>query len=196
MRAADLAAIDDWGFPGPVLMENAALGVVEAVATNYPEAREIVVFCGPGNNGGDGLAVARHLTIRGCEVRVLLLDWQRNRSADAQLQLDLCQRQEVPITAVDSAEALRQLAPDGFAADLWLDALFGTGLSRPLEGLFEEAVGWLASGLVPVVALDLPSGLDASRGEPIGPLRPGPDDRHFRGAEACARLRAGLRLLR
>ena len=169
MREADRAAIDEWGIPGPVLMENAAMGVVEAVCHSYPESDRIVVFCGPGNNGGDGLAVARHLALRGFEPRVVLVGWSRNRSGDASLQHEICRRQGIPMLSAETAEEFRSLAPREIAGDLWIDAIFGTGLSRPAEGVFAEAVDWLASRLAPVVAIDLPSGLDASRGEEIGP---------------------------
>lgn len=169
MRAADRAAIEEWGIPGLVLMENAALGVVEAICRRFDEASKIVIFCGPGNNGGDGLAVARHLMLRRFEPRILLLGWSRNRSEDAQRQLEICERQGVPLTRIETTEELRGSFPAALNGDLWVDALFGTGLSRPLEGLFAEAVSWLSSGLAPVVSVDLPSGLDASKGELIGP---------------------------
>lgn len=169
MRAVDRRAIEEWGFPSTVLMENAALGVVEAVAAEYAEADRVLIFCGPGNNGGDGLAVARHLDLRGYAVGVVLVGWSKNRSEDADLQLGFCRRAGLAIAEIDSEEDLRAAAWEDAAADLWIDALFGTGLSRPLEGLFAELARRLSDGPVPVVAVDLPSGLDASRGEPIGP---------------------------
>ena len=169
MRSADQAAIEQWGIPGLVLMENAAIGVVEAICRDYGEVSRILVFCGPGNNGGDGLAIGRHLELRGFSPRLLLVGWSRNRSADAQRQLDICERQGLPIAKVESVDELRELAPEGLAADLFVDALFGTGLARPLEGVFAEAVRWLAGDMAPVLAVDLPSGLDASTGEVIGP---------------------------
>ena len=73
MAAVDRRAIDEMGIPGMVLMENAAVGVVDALADVFPLAENVVVLCGPGNNGGDGLAVARHLDARGYGVRTLLL---------------------------------------------------------------------------------------------------------------------------
>ena len=169
MRAADRAAIEDWGIPGLVLMENAALGVVEAVCRSYADAGRILIFCGPGNNGGDGLAVGRHLALRGFEPHLLLVGWSRNRSADADLQLDVCTRQGLATTRIETVEELRAVFPARLESDLWIDALFGTGLSRPLEDVFAEAVSWLEKAPVPVVAVDLPSGLDASSGELIGP---------------------------
>lgn len=169
MRAVDRAAIEEWGLPSTVLMENAALGIVEAVARQFPAAERVTVFCGPGNNGGDGLAVARHLDLRGYRVNIVLAGWSKNRSEDAALQHDICRRAGVPLIELESVEDLSTDERLGQQADLWIDALFGTGLSRPLEGLFAELVGRLSSGDVPVLAIDLPSGLDASRNEVIGP---------------------------
>jgi NAD(P)H-hydrate epimerase len=169
MQTVDRTAIEDWGIPGLVLMENAALGVVDAISERYAHATSAVVFCGPGNNGGDGLAIARHLTLRGYGVTVLLVGWSRNRSEDATLQHRLCLRQGVPLVELETVDDLRSLGPVDLQADLWIDALFGTGLKRPLEGLFATVVGWLAVRDRPVIAVDLPSGLDASSGEVQGP---------------------------
>lgn len=169
MRAADRAATEEWRIPGLVLMENAALGVVEAICRRFSEVSDVLVFCGPGNNGGDGLAIGRHLTLRGFSIHVLLIGWSRNRSDDAHCQLEICERQGLAITRIETADELRELAPEGLRADLWVDAIFGTGLSRPLEGVFAEAVRWLSSGLAPVLSVDLPSGLDASDSNEIGP---------------------------
>ena len=85
------------------------------------------------------------------------------------MQHDVCQRQGIPLLRAETREELRDMAPAELAADLWVDAVFGTGLSRPVEGVYEEAVAWLSSGLAPVIAIDLPSGLDASLGDQIGP---------------------------
>lgn len=169
MRATDRAAIEDWGIPGLVLMENAALGVVDALAERYPDAESVVVFCGPGNNGGDGFAVARHLTLRGYRVRLVLIGWGKNRSPDAELQHAICVRQGVPMLELEASRELAQIPLGSLDADLWVDALFGTGLSRPLEGLFAEVTELLASRRERVIAVDLPSGLDASTGEIPGP---------------------------
>jgi len=169
MLATDRAAIEDWGIPGLVLMENAALGVVDAITERYEDAESIVVFCGPGNNGGDGLAVARHLSLRGYRARLVLVGWGANSSADAELQERLCRRQGIPALELEGLEDLERLGPGDLDADLWVDALFGTGLSRPLDGLFAGVASLLAATSRPVVAVDLPSGLDASTGALIGP---------------------------
>src|SRR5262245_12367753 len=90
MRALDRRAIDEIGIPGPVLMENAAIGVVDALLEHFPDAQSVAIFCGPGNNGGDGLAVARHLLVRGCQPSAWLVTGGKTLSSDAELQLRVC----------------------------------------------------------------------------------------------------------
>src|SRR5579862_3839682 len=195
MRGVDRAAIERLGLPGLVLMENAALGVVDAIGRQYPRAESAAIFCGPGNNGGDGLAVARQLATRGYAVEIFLAAGkagqagevgragqagetgevgkagERQLSGDAGLQLAVCRRLELTI---------HELAPDGDAAaadaglaaalhDLVIDALFGTGLARPLAGWYARLVEGLNEVPRPRVAVDIPSGLSGSRAEPPGP---------------------------
>jgi hydroxyethylthiazole kinase-like uncharacterized protein yjeF len=169
MRGVDRVAIEQLGLPGLVLMENAALGVVDAIGRQYPRAESAAVFCGPGNNGGDGLAVARQLATRGYAVEIFLADGGRPLTGDAATQLAVCRR---------LALTLHELAPDGdldaaLAAaaqhDLVVDALFGTGLGRPLAGHFARLVEGLNEVPRPRVAVDIPSGLSGSRADLPGP---------------------------
>src|SRR3954447_18679550 len=105
MREVERAAIEELGIPSLVLMENAAIGVVEALCQAYGEADSVALFCGPGNNGGDGLAAARHLAIRGFEVRIFLVTGGRpvtGDGGDAGVQLGICRRAELPILEIDS----------------------------------------------------------------------------------------------
>jgi NAD(P)H-hydrate epimerase len=176
MRELDRSIVDRLGLPGLVLMENAALGVVEAIARHHPEAESAAVFCGPGNNGGDGLAVARHLATRGYGVEVFLATGGRPYEGDAALQLAVCRRLGMTLhqaPAADNGEGAESVLPSWLAAavqsDLVVDALFGTGLARPLAGLFARLVEGLDEVPRPRVAVDIPSGLAGSSAEPIGP---------------------------
>lgn len=169
MREVDRAAIEDLGVPSLVLMENAAIGVVEAIGRAFPEAESAAIFCGPGNNGGDGLAIARHLFVRGWEVRIFLITAGRGLSGDAEVQLGICRNAELPILEISSSQGLRPALEAASECELVVDALFGTGLTRPLEGLFAEVVTALNALGAPCVAVDLPSGLSASQPRPIGP---------------------------
>ncbi len=169
MRAVDRRAIEEIGIPSLVLMENAALGVVDALVARFPEARSVAIFCGPGNNGGDGLAVARQLAQRGFELHLYLLAGGRALSEDAAVQLAICRRGRLEVVEVEAAAELERALTEAERCDLLVDALFGTGLTRGLEGLFAACVVGLNTLGRPILAVDLPSGLDASRHQPPGP---------------------------
>jgi hydroxyethylthiazole kinase-like uncharacterized protein yjeF len=172
MRGVDRAAIERLGLPALVLMENAALGVVDAIGRQYPEAESAAIFCGPGNNGGDGLAVARQLATRGYAVEIFLADGGRPLAGDAALQLAVCRRLDLSIRQLPPDAGATELAEALAAArehDVVIDALFGTGLARPLSGLFARLVEGLNEVPRPRVAVDIPSGLSGSSAEPPGP---------------------------
>ncbi len=172
MRAVDRAAIERLGVPALVLMENAAIGVADAIGEAYPQAESAVVVCGPGNNGGDGCAVARHLAVRGYEVEVWLAGGGREPEGDAALQLAICRRMELPVHALGAGNDPAPLVAAAAATDLFVDALYGTGLGRPLAGEAAALVAALAELAVPKVAVDIPSGLHGSRPEIYGPHLP------------------------
>lgn len=161
MAAVDRRAIEELGIPGMVLMENAALGVVQALAETFPRAETAAILCGPGNNGGDGLAVARHLVARGYGVEVFLVRGGKEPSGDAGTQLAICRNMGIPVEDVLGEDDLAAPLAAAEACDLVVDALFGTGLSRPLSGHFGALVEGLAGSATPVLAVDLPSGLGA-----------------------------------
>lgn len=169
MREVDRAAIEVLGIPSLVLMENAALGVVEAIGEAFGETESAAIFCGPGNNGGDGLAVARLLSVRGWEVRIVLVTGGRELSPDAAVHFGICRKMELPIREVVTEDDLEAALSDAAECDLLVDALFGTGLARPLTGIFADVVEAMNELPIPCVAVDLPSGLSGSRAEPFTP---------------------------
>ncbi|HVG07295.1 MAG TPA: NAD(P)H-hydrate dehydratase [Thermoanaerobaculia bacterium] len=169
MREVDRSAIEELGIPSMVLMENAAIGVVDAIGEIYEDAESAAIFCGPGNNGGDGLAIARHLAVRGYEVQVFLVAGRRGMRGDAEVQLGICRRQGLAIQEVADEDGVVEALEEAREADLIVDALFGTGLSKPLEGLLADLVQGLNDLPVPRVSVDLPSGLNGSQSEPLGP---------------------------
>jgi hydroxyethylthiazole kinase-like uncharacterized protein yjeF len=148
MRQVDAAAIAQ-GTPGITLMENAGAAVAKWLVRRYPAARAVLVLAGPGNNGGDGFVAARHLAKRGLAVRVALLGPREALRGDAALAAADWEGETVDLAGIDPTRA-----------DVVIDALFGAGLTRPLDGPARACVEGLAASEVPVVAVDVPSGLD------------------------------------
>ena len=171
MQRIDRLTTERYGVPSLTLMENAGHGVVDFLTRRYPslENHRIAVVCGRGNNGGDGLVVARLLRQRLLKPRVLLLADPSDLRGDAAINLQRLEASGTP-EIVASPEAWRDIYPTLEGATLLVDALLGTGLTRPLEGFLLEVVNDL-NRLRPnpsVVAVDLPSGLSADTGRIIG----------------------------
>jgi len=165
MRAIDEAAIRGLGIPGMRLMERAGAAVAAHAAVLAPRGR-IRVVCGAGNNGGDGYVAGRLLHAAGREVEALALVPLARLSGDAREARGAAARAGLPIRDLASAEAI-QAEP----GELLVDALLGTGLARPPDGLFAAAIERLralrANGAL-VLAVDVPSGLSADTGRPLG----------------------------
>jgi NAD(P)H-hydrate epimerase len=169
MREADRHTIEDLGVPGLVLMENAATGVVDALRERFPEAEQVLILCGRGNNGGDGLAAARHLHNGGHSVQLVLFADPEKLSPDAAANYRMAEAFGVPITIIPDAD-LSQL-DELLAAvppDVIVDALLGTGLDRPLGGRLAEVVELVNSHPAPVLAVDVPTGLSGSSSQELG----------------------------
>ena len=122
MREVDRLAIEEIGIPGMVLMENAAIAVADAIAERFATTESVAIFCGPGNNGGDGLALGRQLAARGYTVDMLLVGGRRP-SGDAESQLEICRRGALPVTELGVGE-LEAAVEAARKADLIVDALF------------------------------------------------------------------------
>jgi NAD(P)H-hydrate epimerase len=163
MRSADRFTIDNLGVPGIVLMENAASGVVDALRESFPEVRRTLIFCGTGNNGGDGLAMARHLLNGGQDVHVCLLGDPVKLGPDAATNLRLAKSFGVTITFVktDDLSPIDGLLGD-WSPDVVVDAMLGTGIDRPLGGRFAQVAEKIEGSSLPVVAVDVPTGLSGS----------------------------------
>ena len=171
MREADRRTIADLGVPSLVLMEHAARQVVSAIESRWPSlpgAGRIVVLCGKGNNGGDGLAATRMLAARGAAVRACLAAPAAEMRGDAGVNLAALRRAGTPVVDVSSPSAWEAVRADVGACDLVIDALFGTGLTRPLAGHWRSIVSDLNRSRAPVASIDLPSGLSADTPEVIG----------------------------
>lgn len=171
MKDIDRTAIETLGIPGPVLMENAGIRVVRALRRRFPrlEAQRIVVVAGKGNNGGDGFVVARHLHNMGARPDVILFASKEEVKGDAAVNLGILLRMGLPIIEVRTAAELRKVRSKIERATVLIDALFGTGLAKPLDGLFAAAVADINRSAAFKVAIDIPSGLSADTFEVIGP---------------------------
>ncbi len=171
MRAIDKTAIEELGIPGIVLMENAGLRIVQVLKSRFPAIADerIVVAAGKGNNGGDGLVVARHLHNAGARPDVLLFSAKNEVTGDAADNLAVALKMGIPVTEVRDAAAWKKVRGVVFHASIVIDALFGTGLAKPLEGLFAAVVEDISRAEAYKVAVDIPSGLSADTFEIIGP---------------------------
>jgi hydroxyethylthiazole kinase-like uncharacterized protein yjeF len=167
MRAIERIAIEEMGISGTTLMERAGRATAECAITLAGQAGRIVVVCGAGNNGGDGFVAARHLHLAGREVVVIALGAAERATAEARAAWKQAEEAGVPVGGLPALQ--------GFPArpgDVVVDAIFGTGLLRPAVGPFAEAIeaiGALRERGARVLAVDLPSGISADTGRPIGP---------------------------
>jgi hydroxyethylthiazole kinase-like uncharacterized protein yjeF len=171
MKEADRRTIDEIGIPSLVLMENAGRQVVAAMEAMYSDLleRQVAVLCGRGNNGGDGFVVARTLVQRGVDVSVFLFGRVSAVRGDARTNLEILGRLGVTVVEVADSQAWELHFSEVSNCTLIVDAIFGTGLNAPLTGLIESVVADVNASAIPVVSIDLPSGLSADSPDPIGP---------------------------
>lgn len=167
VRDVDRRALEDYGIPGMLLMENAGRGATDFLCRMGCQG-PVVICAGKGNNGGDGFVIARHLAIRGVEVRLLLFDAIERLQGDAATNFRILQRsglagQVVPLP-VDTSWLSAQLS----GAEWIVDALLGTGTQGALREPYLTVIKAINRSGKPVLAVDLPSGLDCDTGESLG----------------------------
>jgi len=159
MRATDRATSERFGVPSLTLMENAGAAVAEYVLAHHAAVRRVVVFCGKGNNGGDGFVVARRLHQKGKIVQVILLASPSELKGDAAIMFGKLPSAAITVTAREDLKSDRVRL--SLSADLYLDAILGTGFTPPVRGLYADAIEILNKSQAPVIAVDIPSGADA-----------------------------------
>jgi hydroxyethylthiazole kinase-like uncharacterized protein yjeF len=168
MREYDRLAIEDVGVPGVVLMENAGRGAAAYALALLGDRRRVAVLAGPGNNGGDGFVIARHLLNAGHDVTTYLAVAPSKIKGDAKTNYDILRSMNPRLVQATDKVALEglpsRLRHDGFV----IDALLGTGVSREVEGLFGDLIELVNQARLTVLAVDIPSGLDADTGTPWG----------------------------
>jgi len=169
-RAIDRFAIEQLGVPGVVLMENAGRLCADAVGDflHGPAGRKVAICAGAGNNGGDGFVVARHLSMRGASVVVFLVSPADELSGDAEINYRIARNLHLDIREVGSAE-LANLSRELRGFDVVVDAVGGTGIRGALRGDIAVAVEQINAAGRPVVAVDIPTGLDCDTGRAEGP---------------------------
>ncbi|MZG53247.1 MAG: NAD(P)H-hydrate dehydratase [Nitrospinae bacterium] len=170
MRAMDQWAIEEMGIPGVVLMENAGTAIVRRLQEIFPDlpAKKIIIFCGKGNNGGDGFVIARHLSQLGANAAVLLAGTLVELKGDAKTNALSAENLEIPIQELNP-ENINKFDHKLRHADIFVDALFGTGLSKPVTGFLETVINKINQHEKYTVSVDINSGIDSDSGKLIGP---------------------------
>jgi len=170
MQQMDRETIESFGLPGRVLMENAGRGVVDVLVRTFPAIKSfgrnqsIGIASGRGNNGGDGFVIARYLSGMGVSVSVYLFSDRAAVKGDAAANLALLDALKVPVVEITDPVCLAQHQPAMRHHRIWVDALLGTGLNAEVKGLFRAAIELLNSLNRPIIAVDIPSGLNADTG--------------------------------
>ena len=172
VRAFDTWAINTIGIPGVVLMENAGRSCAELIEEKLKDAagKKVCIFCGTGNNGGDGYVIARHLINRGINVTIVVCGDRNKIKGDAKINLDILEQMG------ESAELLNPSDQDlagrverfVAGASVIVDGLFGTGLRGQLSDEYKSLIEGINVSNCPILAVDIPSGLDCDIGEPLG----------------------------
>jgi NAD(P)H-hydrate epimerase len=170
MREADRFTIEEIGIPSLVLMENAGRQVVAAMESAYEEqlAGRVAVLCGRGNNGGDGFVVARTLLQRGIDAAVFVLGSLADVRGDARINLDILGRLGVTVVEIGDEQTWELHFSEIAQCTLIVDAIFGTGLKSAVTGMLETVIAVVNASDIPIVSIDIPSGLSADTPHLIG----------------------------
>lgn len=166
MKKIDAYCIQDLKIPGIILMENAALKIIKNIDLN--KNNNFTVVCGKGNNGGDGLAVSRHLLTLGKKVEVFLMGSGDDISHDAKINASILKNMGVKINRLSNVEDINDLRDSIGRSDIIIDAIFGTGLSREVEGIYYQVISIINENSTYTLSIDVPSGFNADSGKIMG----------------------------
>ncbi|MDD5064270.1 MAG: NAD(P)H-hydrate epimerase [Phycisphaerae bacterium] len=171
-RAFDAWAINTLGIPGAVLMENAGRSCAELIKDKLAGVAnpKVCIFCGTGNNGGDGYVIARHLLNSGFEVTVVICGDRGKIKGDAKINLDILEKlgQSIEQLNLDDGDISGRIKGFAASADMLVDAIFGTGLTGQLSDEYKQLIESINAQHCPILAVDIPSGLDCDTGESLG----------------------------
>jgi NAD(P)H-hydrate epimerase len=184
MRQIDQDTIEGIGIPGIVLMETAGSEIVRSIERHYPSAQRIGIFVGKGNNGGDGLVIARQLAHAGRDVHIFLVSPADSFTKEARTNLDIAKNLKLQIEEILTDTALTSALGNALSididvsshfsqsritsCDLLVDTIFGTGLRGTVSGSIADVINAINDLPIPILSVDLPSGLDADTGNPLG----------------------------
>lgn len=159
MRACDQFTINNIGIPSMVLMERAALSVINELLAGGFNLSNVLVVCGVGNNGGDGMAIARLLHVKGASVSILLVGNREHLTVDAKQQLKICNYYQIPV--LSKVESMNDYS-------VIIDAIFGIGLARVVSGPAADVITHINQSSAAIIACDLPSGVSCNTGDVLG----------------------------
>ncbi|MCP4650171.1 MAG: NAD(P)H-hydrate epimerase [PVC group bacterium] len=167
MKELDRKAQEEYGIPGLILMENAGLRASEVAIEllKKRKSKKTLIFCGPGNNGGDGFVVARHLLNNKFKVKIFLLADESKIKGDALINFNILRKMKTDIEQVNSLENLKRIKPALKSTGLVVDGIFGIGLNKDIGGIFKDVIDVINRAKKTVIALDIPSGLCADTGK-------------------------------
>lgn len=166
MKAMDSYAINRIEIPSIVLMENAALKTLKNI--DLDKKNSFTVVCGVGNNGGDGLALARHLILEGKDLDLFVVGNLDRGTKDFQVNLKILKNLDLKIIKIEAKKELDLLQKSLSDNDMAVDAIFGIGLTREVAGIYGEAIGLINKYSKETLSLDIPSGLDGDSGQALG----------------------------
>ena len=171
MKEIDRKAIEEIGILGPILMENAGLQVFKNILSRFPQVgkEKVVIVAGKGNNGGDGFVVARHLQNLGAKPLALLLASKQEIKGDAAVNLRIAEKSGIEIKEVCSLQDWKRQKNYISDSSLIVDAIFGTGLTSPVQGLYAAAIEDINKAKAYKISVDIPSGLSSDTFQIIGP---------------------------
>lgn len=167
MRELDRLAIQEFGIPGIILMENAGRGVVDYLLSCKIQGN-IIICCGKGNNAGDGFVIARHLDNLGLSPLILLFADPNDLKGDAKINYDIVIKSLLPITIVREQNFSKIITDLISKSDWIIDAIFGTGLNGIVKPPYDAVIQVINSSDAEIIAVDIPSGLDCDTGKPLG----------------------------
>lgn len=169
MQEIDRRAIQEYGIPSVVLMENAGIVCAGEILRQLPPDRKrVAIFCGKGNNGGDGFVIARQLTNKDCDVHVFYFEKPEKLKPDPKTNFQILEKMKLNL--IDCANGIDPVRTKNILnqKELVVDALFGTGLSKPVEEPFKTAIQLINDFQKTIISVDMPSGLHSDNGEVLG----------------------------